>query len=494
MKTKKILMSYTLILSLLITILFFMFPIIIAYDSAHYFNYVSILNGNKDISTWDVARGPGYPLILYLGIKIFGNSAQTLLLINYIAYVIFITYSYKTIKLFLKNKSIIFFIMIFIIINPIIFGYYHVLLTEAWAIALSELTLYYLLLYCTNKEKIELNKIIILYSLISILIYHIKQPYIFLIMGPLILMIFYLIKNIEYRKALLKILLISVISLILSITLWNCVIKNNIVTYDKNRTSSGFFTTQLMNGLTEFERTLVTDYTNLPNDINNIENNKVIFKISCHKKEPIFIILNENISIVDAIHYVIKCITYSPLNVVESYLNNYLSTINFYLNPINIKVNNKEELKKPSLFRADENSALGYRIYRINEETKNIFYMTPELYENVAYYSIYSESPLWVQLSTPILFKLTNFTFTIFGLFAPFILLSSFVIKDKILKLLLYMSGSIHFFNIMIFTILGATIDRYIITSYSICFVLLIIIIITSCARVYLKTPYDCAI
>ena len=76
---KKILDKYKFILVLLVlVIIFFSSSLVLTFDSTHYLTYVNILEGNAPFSSWDIVRGPVFPIILYIiGYKFFFNSQLT---------------------------------------------------------------------------------------------------------------------------------------------------------------------------------------------------------------------------------------------------------------------------------------------------------------------------------------------------------------------------------------------------------------------------------
>ena len=78
-----------LILLLILAILFFSATLTITWDSAHYLTYVDIFEGHRDFASWDIVRGPVFPLIITLGDKIFGKSAIGLLSLFFIIYLVY---------------------------------------------------------------------------------------------------------------------------------------------------------------------------------------------------------------------------------------------------------------------------------------------------------------------------------------------------------------------------------------------------------------------
>ena len=88
----------------ILSILFFLFPIIITFDGSHYLHYVSIFNGTLPFSSWDAVRGPVFPFLLYLSSGLFGQSSQGALVFQFLVYLIYAVVCYLlTRELFVKN-------------------------------------------------------------------------------------------------------------------------------------------------------------------------------------------------------------------------------------------------------------------------------------------------------------------------------------------------------------------------------------------------------
>ena len=136
---------------ILITMIFFTYKITITYDSSHYLWLTSLLTQYGDFSTWDVARSIVFPLFIRVSNMLFGYNTSGLLMGMYIFYITMLGTCYFIYKDTVKNEEClskkmkwIFGILfcILIAINPIIFGYYHVVLTEFFAATFSVLGCY----------------------------------------------------------------------------------------------------------------------------------------------------------------------------------------------------------------------------------------------------------------------------------------------------------------------------------------------------------------
>ena len=136
-----------LFLLIILSIAFFSATLTITWDGAHYLSYVDIFEENKAFYTWDIVRGPVFPISIYLGDKIFGKSAIGILSLFFIVYLLYCFIIEKiSNEIFddIKFKKIFKFLFFtFAIFNPVVFGYFHTLLTEILAIFLMVLSCYF---------------------------------------------------------------------------------------------------------------------------------------------------------------------------------------------------------------------------------------------------------------------------------------------------------------------------------------------------------------
>lgn len=190
MKLFKLKLNYNYLLIFIIiflTIIFYNFNPTITFDTGHYFEYTEILHGKESIKNWDAVRGPVFPLIIFIKQKVFGYSTNAMLNLLFLFYILFFL---GLIKLFITlnlNKYISIIFSLLIILNPVIFGYFHTFLTEPLIMGLIP---WFILI--SNKK---INKLIkkILFTLFSVYAFFLKQPY-------LILLIILFITNIVFYK------------------------------------------------------------------------------------------------------------------------------------------------------------------------------------------------------------------------------------------------------------------------------------------------------
>lgn len=188
MKLFRLNYSYLLILIIIfLTIFFYNFNPTITFDTGHYFKYTEILHGKESLKNWDAVRGPVFPLIIFIKQKIFGYSTNAMMNLLFLSYILFFL---GLIKLFINlnlSKYIGIILSLLIVLNPVIFGYFHTFLTEPFIMGLIPW-----LILLSNKK---INKLIksILFILLSVYAFFLKQPY-------FILLIILFITNIIFYK------------------------------------------------------------------------------------------------------------------------------------------------------------------------------------------------------------------------------------------------------------------------------------------------------
>lgn len=427
-------------------ILFFSFCAILTYDSGHYLSYVSIFEGNSPSSSWDIVRGPIFPLIIHSFNFLFGKTNTGLLVGLFLYYLIFAFSTYKLcaeITQHLKHQKLVQNIIIIILIfNPLIFGYFHVLLTEFVAITLTVLNLLiaykWIFIKSTNKKSLIFYAVYVVVSIIFC--YHLKQPYIIIsFVPPFTAAIISIIRdhkkfNIIYR---LSVILTSVILLLFSIFVWGKIL--NLMGVDKNtgRDSSSVLGQQLLLAY------------QIPYDNDNDGK-------------------NDRISTAEAIGLILQEFSKNPLQVTRIYLQNYcgLTSMCEITTPNGYDFYSTHNLVGLSTY---ENTFIGYATYRSED---NISPMKEEMTARAKAYSSAPNKSFFakimdnLKIPTNILFKFTS----IISLPALIALLF-FKRKDKkkrynklfYFNLLLLITACAHLF---ISAGIGLIIDRYAIEAF----------------------------
>lgn len=341
---------------LLLTILYFWVPIIVMPDSVEYYEYLNIFYGTAPVSSWNIVRGFGLPVILFVSTKIFGNNPFGLLLGTYVFYMLFNILYYLIIsKIISKCKnnivkiiiSIIYFI--FILFNPILFGYFHGLLTEFVAITLALYSCYvsykFLYLKIDFKNK-KIYAYFIFYILLFIFCWFLKQPYFTIALFPLLISIFISVfkyKSLKDFFGRISVLLISIIFLMISIVCWNNFLTNNGVDVKSGGNNTYFLKNAVINGISNFRLIednsfynydLMKDDAYIKNEdkerINNGEKYKIVNVYDNNGMlidKMILYYKGKDFSTKDVFGLYIDALKLHPYLVVDSYYNGYLAMI-----------------------------------------------------------------------------------------------------------------------------------------------------------------------
>lgn len=488
------------ILFLLLIIYYFEYSVTILWDSAHYMNYVNILERIAPINTWDVVRGPIFPLIIYLGNILFGKTSQGLLMNTFMYYLVMLFFVYKILNYFFNNwdidakKKKLLMILTFamIIFNPIIFGFYHSLLTEFVAITLSVMSCYYAVIWYDVEPLKDKKKFVLIslwFAFLTVFSWFLKQPYISCGIFPLLVSyVISLFKKGGFKVFLCRTssILLCLLTLFVSIKLWNYVLlkMGNDPNSDRNPTVSFGYT--LINGLgivkaNSGEEVKNIDYVNeiklsdkeKKEVLSLIDNNKdyVIINIYDNNKITESDYIEGNLSTGDAITYIVKYFFKEPLTIIDAYISNYLAIIDIYStstsDSIGYSINKKVDLSFSS-----EISSIAFKPYYYG--SSNIFYMLPEMEERVNCYrqTNYTFKP--INYAMLILGKVFLGLFKLLFALLPLNFLVAIVLRCKKntkinqkrnLNFIIILLG-FSFLHVLLHAATGAVIDRYAIPSF----------------------------
>jgi drug/metabolite transporter superfamily protein YnfA len=428
---------------LLIIIIDLIYPVTFTYDSGHYYSLTKILDGNGFWHEWDPVRGIIFPLYIKLCIDILGLSNNSLLLPMIAAHIsIFIIFSFFfeiTTSQSLGNKktyltSLI--VFLFIILDPIIFGFYHVLLTEFITSLISVITCLLIYLVYKNQQNNQLlYSSVLIFSILAIIAYHLKQPYVGAVLFPIFLISLLLIRKFSNMKTTLFILFLNLfifLQLGLSILLWNIFLPNIGLAGNHERRISYYLTELISN-----KRELINS---------------------------------------------------SPIILIKDIANKYLSLANiFYYDQEKNMI-----IQDFSLIRASENKSIGYRMF---SNIKTNFFPMPDIYKDplISLENVYNP-PLYINSFFKISTIKSNFFFSTLYLFLPlgFIIISYYIFIrkqfDNYLVLSYICSGSA-FLNAISHAIIYKPIDRYIFWGYPLLLISFLMIIININNFTFFKSP-----
>ena len=482
------------LLLLLLTALFFMVPVLITYDSHGYLSYIDILNGKLPLSSWDVVRGFGLPIYIFLFVKIFGFSISALRIGNYFSYLILIIillYFLKKILTNIESKvNKIFFIIIYLVIilfNTITFGYMHAVLTEFIAIPLSLIScmVSYKFLQikfnysCLKNYKFYLY--LIFYILIFIYSWFLKQPYFTIAIFPLLIVI---ILSIFKHKSLIDFLfrfltlIISIIFLLLSTKLWKYTLTGSGVDYNSGRNTSSFINEAFISGVLLIRK----EENEILYDINALENDECVSKNDLDKvkarNNDKFVIYNivddemqvkdkmlmfydgDTYTMFDSIKFILKLFIKHPLVVLKSYFNGYLTSIDIYSNAgyfEKIDINYNRENKSVGLFYENRKD--------------NFIWLTNDMKEDLKELNTEIKTPVKVNKILKTYSFIHTLIFKIWYLFLPAMLLGVlfyYIYKNQRsnkMEFIIILLG-FAFLHTLFHVVTGAIIDRYVYVSF----------------------------
>ena len=486
---KKFLKKYkNLLILIVVAIIFFSSSLVVTYDSTHYLGYVDIFEKIKPFSSWDIARGPVFPFILYIFDLLFGKSSLGMLLGMFIFYLIYCLVTYKFLAIVFKDskhKNIwITLLCAFSFFNPVILGYYHTMLTEFVALTITATTLLVAWKWW-NVEGIK-NKILcsLYFVVITIITYLLKQPYICIIYIPMITSIIYAIiknhkiKNILYYGATF---VLSIAFLMISIVSWDAFLKSKNVDLNTGRDSSSLLAGHILDSIDAYKIDEISEYSKVKNDKYLSKNEKKEIKKELSDNDSVYIISiyddkkilekdylklteNKSPSGKDTVVEIISTFFRYPKVILKVHLKNYcaLSSVCVIESPDGVVYHVSNRLDFLYLY---ENNVIPYKSFR-NED--KYFYYSPSKHESVKNYLVSRNQGVISKIITKT-FIPTNIMFEFVILFVGVFLLGIIAVRIKKRKKLkdynLYLFSSMmlafSFLTVLVNDWVGSLIDRY---------------------------------
>ena len=345
-----------------ITLVFFCYKPIITYDTSNYIYLKEILTGAESFSNWDNVRGISFPFSIAIFEMIFGKNLFSLSVFPYVYYIAMIIISIMIYKKVIKNidfgkkEKIIAIVLyvLFVLVNPLIFGYYHVLLVEFVGMTVALLSCFLSWEFLNINFKNDKGKYVlytIIFTILGIMMWHMKQPYFSTILFPLVFAsLISICKEFKLNNILSKLvsIIIVILGLVISIIIWNKLMVSQNVTIKEEKTSTGLMSEQLIKCIIEYE--IVSNVTKeyiednkylteeeknkicdlIENDNNdyfifeNTENGRVI-------NTKVVFFENGKISNKDAIFYILETFVKEPGVVIKSYVRNYLALSDIFM-------------------------------------------------------------------------------------------------------------------------------------------------------------------
>lgn len=515
---KKFNLIYLLTIVLISAISFFQFMPMIVPDSATYYSYLRIFKGALPLSSWDIMRGPSFPAFIYLIVKLFGENTTGLLIGLFIPYVLMSLLLFRIINNSFKNSGkysygvltyILFFVLV--VLNPLIIGYSHSLLTETLAPLFSVICV--LLSFRWMKLDFDSHKIkyilyVLIFSLIFVFIWFLKQPYLPIMFATMIAaIILSIFSNKSFKNLILRFssLIFCLIVVLLSIKGWNCFLKSNGATITGKHSNDSYLSAGLISAINDYVLVDKSDYC----DVNFIENsiyfsskekNELISLINDNKKncdnfkiysvydlhnniidQVIYRIDSEKSTTVSAIKFLVSNFFKHPILYADSYVKNYLASIDVfesYIENDRLVINRK--IPENNYRNNHENASLGYLALRDGaplcwwqyedfdsiDLNKHGYILDMFMYEK---YNNPSKNVLNIYTYSS---DFTLFTFKILFLLLPVLLVYSlykfFKTKYDSMFCFLFIMYFSSFIHLIFHSFTGAVLDRYSYVAYPI--------------------------
>jgi len=415
------------IFSWIIAILDLTYPVILTYDSGHYLWLADLLRTNQ-LQLWDPIRNVGYPLYLRLGQILLGYNQMSALIPIIINHIILYVFACLIIFEFFdfsqRQKTFVkIIVFLFIALDPTIFGYYHVLLTEQLAATLAIISCYVAINLYKSEPFSRTFYISLIYFSISIIVaWHIKQPYLGAALFPFFISGILTITKHRNKRILSTVVITGLASIGL---LW------------------------ALNAY--WNRTLIQSGNILRED-----------------RQLSTWAVQSTTSQLD----IIKSSPMDYLNRIKDY---YLVASNFY---IMSRQGTGDVIREPSFTRGFENEVIAHRIFKL-EDNSNLFYAPPYA-EYMAYLKSPANPPYWLERAHEARLDMSDFLFTFSYSLLPIAMLLLIVIQCKRSSsrtaYLIILAGTA-FLNSFVHSTF-ATLDRYFFFGYPLLLCLLMIIVI----------------
>lgn len=478
-------------LTVLLVCYFFAYPMTIFWDSGHYATYIPILKGNVSFSNWDMVRGIIFPGLIYASQVLFGETSMGILMLSFVFYIIMLVSIYLMINEVLKNQSdkikkiTSILVLLFVILDPLVYGYYHALLTEFIAISISCL-MCYLSLKWMNNDFYE-NKIkYIVYSIVfiggTVFSWHLKQPYVTITLFPVIIAALLSIiekhnlKNIGQR---LITVFACIICLVCSVKVWNAFLVHKGVNTDSNRNVVAGLGNQLLSGINNYDHDRFTEIADIsllskeeikkleknPNDyliitVNNLDGKAIDQELMYAK--------NGKASSISSFMYIFKQVFTHPLLVLDSYTTTYLAIADFYPKTSYDGGASYVIEKDFNLKHCHENCVIGHSFLN---RTSSVFYMPDIYYQNVSNYNQIKLGPVILTAILKVFSYANRFLYKGLMLLLPLLTIGITVsyFKNKKYRNILapaFIMIWYSFLHTMVHVVTFAYIDRYVSPIY----------------------------
>lgn len=455
------------VLLLLVVLIFVSVPIYFTVDSAWYISYLKYFEDKEVFAKWNLIRGWLFPYLIYITSQLFGLTSQGLICLMLLFFILTLCLCFSFFKIVGDEqlRYIKYAVIVILFFNPVVFGYYHIVLTEflGASICLFNMVFFLKVYYASDGGKarwIVLKAVVLALNLI--LAYSLKQTYIAFITIPFVMTEFCRWIKREKKGIALVTLGAAFACLLASNKMWtNYVHTGNIFREGKMASvTSGniekVLSDSLVNGATYFE--IIDEDT-----IAVLDNNMEV-------EETFDFSTKEN----GDVRYIIECFLQRPDRMLMGYIDNYLVLSNYYGRGEDYK----SAVKEASITRGNENSSIAcaFGWYRRGKD----FYTDQGYDELMGEFGYEDLTQLKIRVDSSIVLdtiyhskgymQFTKMLFTISLIVAPFLAIMLFVyvlwrvIKnrsiDKRLEIAFILETTV-FGNVFVLAILNNQIDRY---------------------------------
>ena len=366
---------------LLIVFINLAYPLTITYDAAHYL-WLADLIRTGDWARWDPIRYLGFPLHIFLSLKIFGYHQNSLLYPMIVFHSLLFVFScqivFDVLNLKKGKERFLTALLIFLLIatDATVVGYFHALLTEFYAVTLAVISCSIAIkLYKSTLFSKQFYLLSSIYLILVPLAWHIKQPYIGAAFFPLLIITLMILMREFSSKILIYglVLNFAVALLVIGSTLaWNTFLRSQGNRMRENR----MLTTLLDEKLTE-----------------QAQNTQAGFG-----------------------------------SFIEDKFNEYLAMSNYYT----FNFRTRAVIKNTQIGRGNENTMIAHRLFtRLGES--NLYFNSPKYKPYASFLQTTYSPPLWLNTLFQARLKLSHTLFTLTNLFLPiFTVIAVFLwIKNK---------------------------------------------------------------
>lgn len=417
-------LSLILVPLLIITFLYFSFPVFFFPDSAVYYYNLEVLRGIHPMSHWQTFRGPSFSLFLLPFTFLLNDSMFSFLIPTYIFFIGSLAVIFSIISNALKDltsskiKEIVVYMvfLIFIVFNPVLFGYFHSLLTEFLAIFLGLVASFLSWKWIDisfNDNKLKYVIYNLAFILLIIFSWFLKQPYLSVTLFPLLVAaIISIIREASLRNIIQRILTVMscLVFLFTSIFCWNSFLNKNNANTNSSDFNQLFLSIGIVSGISNLYLEDQIVYEKIDsiledNFLSDFDKDKIklilegqsqetyrIYKVLSYsgevKDKMVLYHDSSNSATKEAISFWFRVLKKHPIVMLDSYLSNYLGAINIYTTESSqYSIHPQKEFNEFSR----ENQGIGLAF--LNNDT-NLLWMSTDQIEQLDKYNFANDSDI----------------------------------------------------------------------------------------------------